>query len=305
MQNSIPEVTIVLPVYNGEKTLKATIKSLLNQTYTNFELLVGIDGTKDGSNKIAESFNDSRIQVIENSENLGLGPNVNNLISLASVNTTYIAMAEQDDIYVPKRIQWQVEVMEQFNEVGLVSGIAEFVTDTKKNQFPGLLIRGEQFLQGRELFQFLYVNQLKVVNTCMMVRKSVHIHHSLTFTDKYPNMNVDWDYVLRFSLVSEVYGIPKVLVAMNRKSSRSSVTTNKKLQFITSRKLIKDFRKEFPKLINNSIYREALKMCRKIELGYHSKFGIAFYSIVYFLRYFDGWFLKYVILKFKRYKNNR
>ena len=56
-----PLVTILLPVYNGEKTIKATLESLLNQTFTDFELLIGIDGTTDASKALALSFNDSRI----------------------------------------------------------------------------------------------------------------------------------------------------------------------------------------------------------------------------------------------------
>jgi len=304
MQNKNPLVTVILPVYNGEKTIEATLKSLLAQTFTNFELLIGIDGTKDGSKQIVKSFNDERIQIDENPVNLGLGPNVNKLISLANTSSKYIAMAEQDDVYVSNRLKWQVEVMEKNAAIGLVSGIAEFVTDTKKTQFPGLLIRGEQFPQGAELFKFLYINQLKVVNTCMLIRKSVHQQNKLKFTNKYPNMNVDWDYVLRFSLISKVYGIPKVLVAMNRRSKNQSVTTNKWKQFETSRRLILDFKKEFPKLIDNGTYNKALKMCRKVELGHHSKFGILFYSIVYFLRYFDSGFLKYLNNKIRLYKKN-
>jgi len=301
MPNKQPLVTVILPVYNGEKTLKETLESLLLQTFANFEVLIGIDGTKDGSKNIAETFNDARIQIFENDENIGLGPNVNKLISLASSSSKYIAMAEQDDIYVPERLQWQVEVMTEHPDVGLVSGIAEFVSDTSKILFPGLLVSGKQFSQGEALFKYLYINQLKVVNTCMMLRKSVHQEHQLTFTDKYPSMNVDWDYVLRFSLVSKVYGIPKKLVSMNRRNSNKSVTTNKWKQFETSRQLLKDFRLEFSKLISSNIYNQALKHHRKVELGHHSKTGIIVYSIYYFILYFDSYFLKYLKKRFIKY----
>ena len=93
-----PLVTILLPVYNGEKTIKATLESLLNQTFTDFELLIGIDGTTDASRDIALAFNDNRIKIIEHPKNLGLANNLNEIIKLASVNSQYFAMAEQDDI---------------------------------------------------------------------------------------------------------------------------------------------------------------------------------------------------------------
>ena len=303
MPKNNPFVTIILPVYNGEKTLKATLESLINQTYSNFELLICIDGTNDSSKDIAVSFNDSRIAVYENAKNVGLGPNVNKLISLSSKESQYIAMAEQDDIYVKTRIEKQVAVMEQHSHVGLVSGIAEFVSDSGNLLFPDILVNGKQFPQGEALFKFLYKNQLKVVNTCMMFRRQVHIDNKLIFTDRYPNMNVDWDYVLRFSLVSNVYGIPEKLVTMNRKGSNKSVTTNKKVQHETSRQLLKDFRNEFSDLVSHSDYKEALKFHRKIELGHHNKLGILVYSISYFLLYFDLYFLKYPVMRIKKYFN--
>jgi glycosyltransferase involved in cell wall biosynthesis len=305
MPDNTPFVTIVLPVYNGERTLKETLHSLLTQTYTHFELLIGIDGSKDGSKRIAESFKDERIKIFEHTINLGLGSNLNKLISLADARSEFIAMAEQDDVYVPERLLWQVEVMQQNPEVGLVSGIAEFASKNSNILFPGLLVNGEQFPQGIELFRFLYIHQLKVVNTCMMLRKSVHLKNNLTFTHKYPNMNVDWDYVLRFSLVSQVYGIPKKLVSMNRNHKLQSVTTNKKLQHQISRQLLKDFKAEFPELISKQIYNDALKAHRKIELGHRSKIGIVFYGLYYTLCYFDSYFLKYIVERIKKYYRSK
>jgi len=301
MLNNEPLITILLPVYNGEKTIKATLDSLLKQTYSNFELLVGIDGTKDDSKKIAEAFNDNRISIVENPINLGLAKNLNKLIALASPESEYFAMAEQDDVYALERLQWQVDVLNTHQEVGLVSGIVEFKNASGNVLFPGILIKGYQFPQGEALFKYLYINQLKVVNTCMMFRKSVHLDNELVFTDKYPNMNIDWDYVLRFSLVAGVHGISKKLAIMNRDIAKDSITSNKDLQHKTSRELLKDFREEFPHIISKKEYNAALKMHRKIELGHHSKFGILCYSMYYFLLYFDPYFLKYGLQRIKKY----
>lgn len=297
MLKSSPLVTIILPVYNGEKTLKATLESLLNQTYSNFELLICIDGTKDDSRLIAEAFNDSRITIFENAKNLGLGSNVNKLISLSSLESQYIAMAEQDDIYVHERIEWQVAVFEEYANVGLVSGIAEFKGVKENRLFPEILVDGEQFPQDQKLFKYLYENQLKVVNTCMMIRKKVHVDHDLIFRNTYGNFNVDWDYILRFSLVSEVHGIPKKLVSMHRNLTNSSVTRDKSTQHQASRQLLIDFKDEYPNLISNTLYKKALKMHRKIELGHRSKFGIITHGCFYFFIYLDVYFLNYI---FKR-----
>ena len=117
-------------------------------------------------------------------------------------------------------------------------------------------------------------------------------------------MNVDWDYVLRFSLVSQVFGIPKKLVSMNRNKVNRSVTANKSLQHQTSRKLLKDFKAEFPELITKKNYNAALKSHCKIELGHHSKLGIVFYGFYYALRYLDFYFLKYIVKRTVNYFND-
>ncbi|TXG38863.1 glycosyltransferase family 2 protein [Seonamhaeicola maritimus] len=301
MPDSAPFVSVLLPVYNGENTLKATIESLMGQTYKHFEILMGIDGTTDGSKVIAESFGDSRIRIIEHPVNLGLAKNLNALIEAASNNTEFFAMAEQDDVYVPQRLEWQVKLMKKHPKVGLVSGIAEFKSENRQDLFPGILAYKKQFPQGKDLFTYLYQNQLKVVNTCMMIRKETHEQNSFQFKNTYDNFNVDWDYVLRFALKSQVYGLPKVLVRMNRYISRNSVTTNKRGQFKASRQLLKDFKKEFPNLINKKLYNKALKTQHKIELGHRSKMGIIVYGIWYAICYLDSYFLKYILERKKKY----
>lgn len=296
-----PLVSIILPVYNGERTLRATIDSLLAQTFTDFELIVGIDGTTDGSKAIVEHYIDSRIRLFVHPNNLGLAENVNALIKQMHSKSLYIAMAEQDDIYVPERLEWQLAIMQNHTEVGLVSGIAEFKSDNNTVLFPGILVKGQQFPQGEVLFTYLYENQLKVVNTCMMIKREVYEAHSMRFRNTYGNFNVDWDFILRFSLVSQIYGIPKLLVQMNRGLVNNSVTRDKSTQHRASRQLLKDFKKEFPYLINNQFYKKALKQHRKIELGHQKKYIILIRVLYYSLIYFDVYFIKYLMERFKKY----
>jgi glycosyltransferase involved in cell wall biosynthesis len=304
MKEQEPLVSIILPVYNGEKTLKVTLDSLMSQTFQNFEILVGIDGTTDGSKAIAESYNDSRIKIYENPQNLGLGPNLNEIITHVHDNAKYLAMAEQDDYYVPERLQWQVDVLEANINVGMVSGIVEYKHQHGSVLFPGLLVHGQQFPEGEDLFKYLYTYQLKVVNTCMMWRKSIHQKHHLKFTNRYPNMNIDWDFIIRFSLISKIYGIPKVLVRMNRSLNNSSVTRNKKLQHETTRRLLLDLKADFPEIVKEKDYNKALKEHRKIEIGHHSKYKIVLYALYYSIIYADPYFLKYMIMRIRKYSKS-
>jgi glycosyltransferase involved in cell wall biosynthesis len=88
--------SIVIPVYNKEKYVKRSINSVLNQTYTNFELIIVDDGSTDNSLSIASSFKDERIKII-NQENAGVSNARNNGVKFSSSN--WVAFLDADDEY--------------------------------------------------------------------------------------------------------------------------------------------------------------------------------------------------------------
>ena len=139
------KVAVILPVYNGQKTLSGTLESLLSQTYDNFELLVCIDGSTDNTLQIIKEFENKfkKVAILINEKNLGLGPTMNRLV--AQTQSDYIAIAEQDDFYYPERLALQVAILDKNNAVGLVSGIADFWDGEKiVSQFPGIFANGQQ-----------------------------------------------------------------------------------------------------------------------------------------------------------------
>ncbi|MEH6764527.1 MAG: glycosyltransferase family 2 protein [Aequorivita antarctica] len=269
------KVSVILPVFNGEKTLDATLKSLAAQTFRDFELVVCIDGTKDGSEEILKSYQDvyPRLTILKNEINLGLGPTMNRLVSNATGE--YIAIAEQDDYYYPNRLQLQVDLLDAKSDIGLVSGISEFWDGEKvTSNFPGLLVHGGQYPEGKELFLLNYRNQIKVVNSCIMFRKSVHLDNGLYFTKHYPSISVDWTYILRFSLVSKIYGLNEVLVRLDRRNERESVTSNKEKQFTATRELLHSFAYEYPEIVSTKDYQYAIRTQTTMEVNH--KLGFEF-----------------------------
>jgi len=122
------------------------------------------------------------------------------------------------------------------------------------------------------------MRQIKVSHTCMVVKKKVHENNRLIFSKKYPSLSVDWDYILRFSLVSKIGGIHYPLVTKDRTASRTSLTTKTKLKNKVSRQLLIDFYNEFSNIIKPSHYRYALATQLYIEMG--SK---RFFSRIFFL----------------------
>lgn len=116
-----PIVSIVLPVYNGEPYLSEAIESILNQSFTDFELIVIDDGSTDSSWKTLSAYaaRDSRIVLVRNPENLKLIATLNKGMQLA--RGQYIARMDADDISVPDRLTRQVIYLEQHPHIGLLS----------------------------------------------------------------------------------------------------------------------------------------------------------------------------------------
>lgn len=123
-------VTIGMPVYNSEKFLYQAILSVLNQTYSHFELIITDDGSTDRSVAIIESFNDPRIILIKDSENKGISHRLNQQIQLAKGE--YFARMDADDIMHPKRIEKQVLFMIEHPQTHIVGTAICVIDDNNK-----------------------------------------------------------------------------------------------------------------------------------------------------------------------------
>lgn len=114
----MPEVSVVMPVYNSEKFLKESIESVLTQTFTDFEFIIIDDGSTDNSVEIIKSYNDSRIRLIAHKENKIHMKRQNEGLDLA--NGKYVAIMHSDDISMPQRFQKQVDFLNNNPNIGIV-----------------------------------------------------------------------------------------------------------------------------------------------------------------------------------------
>lgn len=124
----IPDITVLLPVYNGKDFIAEAIESILNQTFTNFQLLVMDDGSTDGTGEILRQFaaSDSRIRVHQR-ENRGLIATLNEGLNLCS--TELVARMDADDYALPHRLAVQYAYMTEHPEVAVCSaGMVEYET---------------------------------------------------------------------------------------------------------------------------------------------------------------------------------
>ena len=114
----VPEVSVLMSVYNGGEFLESSIDSILSQSFGNFEFIIINDASSDKSLEIIKSFDDPRIVVVENKENLGLILSLNKGLGIAKGK--YIARQDADDISYPTRLESEVKHLKENEKVGLL-----------------------------------------------------------------------------------------------------------------------------------------------------------------------------------------
>ena len=126
-----PIISVVMPVYNGDKYLQEAIESILNQTEGDFEFIIINDGSTDDSPALIDKYRelDSRIKVITQ-ENKGLISSLNTGIDEAKGK--YIARMDADDVSLPERFRTQLEYMEKNSKIGACGSWAK-VFDEGRN----------------------------------------------------------------------------------------------------------------------------------------------------------------------------
>lgn len=142
-------ISILLPTYNGEKYLSLAIESVLNQTFKDFELLIGFNGTSDNSKEIPKIYNDSRIKVFDYDDR-GKSKTLNKLLNESSFD--WIALQDDDDFWLHTKLEKQVQYIDKgwdvigtfinyINEVGNIIGrpnLCSFTDDIKHLSLSGL-----------------------------------------------------------------------------------------------------------------------------------------------------------------------
>lgn len=134
------KVSIIVPVYNAHKFIKETIECVLNQTHSNFELILVNDCSSDNSVEIINSYKDDRIVLLNNENNSGAAVSRNNGIKYATGN--YICFLDADDLWEKEKLEKQINFMKEkdcefsftgyefANELGIPNGKKVYIPST-------------------------------------------------------------------------------------------------------------------------------------------------------------------------------
>ncbi|MBW8041936.1 MAG: glycosyltransferase [Planctomycetes bacterium] len=174
--SSLPLVSIIVPVFNGEQYLLESLDSIIAQTYQQTEVLVMDDASTDGTPEIIASYGD-RIICCRQPNNRGIYANMND--GIAKARGEYIAFYHADDIYDPRIVEREVEFFQHYPEAGAIFTQSVFI-DAKGREFGRFKVqpelRGGRPFDYRVIFNALlrYKNRLLVCPSNMVPTSVYH-----------------------------------------------------------------------------------------------------------------------------------
>ncbi|HXC04905.1 MAG TPA: glycosyltransferase [Bacteroidia bacterium] len=220
-----PLISVLMPVYNRENFLREAIDSILNQTETDFELLILDDGSTDQSASIARSYTDSRIRFISNDRNRGIVYTMNKGIHEARGH--FIARMDSDDIALPERFEKEVHILLTMPEVGFVAGLITQMDEQGKELGPWADDRA-----NLTHAQIRWRTQAEncIANPTVMFRREVLQKYRY---NKHQVESEDWDLWLRmFSNGEQIYKINEVLLLYRIHRNSITVQYNRKSLYL-------------------------------------------------------------------------
>lgn len=207
-------ISVIMAAYNAEATIRQSIQSVLNQTYSNLELLVIDDCSRDGTATLAEKIakTDSRVRLIFNEKNSGVSYTRKH--GLKEAKGEWIAILDSDDAWAPKKLEKQIKLQEKTNADLLFTGSA--FMDSEGNPINWYLHAPAEITYR----QLLKQNVLS--NSSALVRKELYAKHYAVGDGMHEDFAI-WLGILKED--RKAYGVDEPLLIY--RIARSSKSGNK------------------------------------------------------------------------------
>lgn len=211
----MPLISVIIPVYNGEKTIRKTIESVLNQTFIDLELIVVNDGSQDSTLDIIKSFSDSRLHLFSYS-NAGQAISRNRGIKQASGK--YISFIDADDLWTSNKIECQLAALKNHPDAAVAYSWCNHIDAEDKLLRPGSRITANGYIYS----QLLVANFLENGSNPLIRRQALtevgEFEASLSPAE-------DWDLWLRLAAKYQFIAVssPQVLYRVSISSASSNI----------------------------------------------------------------------------------
>ncbi|MBD1806880.1 glycosyltransferase [Microcoleus sp. FACHB-SPT15] len=185
----MPIISVVIPVYNGEKTIRETIESVLEQTFQDVEIIVVNDGSQDKTLEIVDSIKDPRIKVFSY-PNAGPSPSRNRGISPATGE--YIAFLDADDLWKPDKLEAQLKALQANPQAALAYSWTDYIDES--GQF---LRQGAHITISGDVYKHLVLSNFLDSGSNPLIRS--HALAEVGGFDESLTHAEDWDLWLRLA----------------------------------------------------------------------------------------------------------
>ncbi|MBX3052748.1 MAG: glycosyltransferase [Caldilineaceae bacterium] len=212
----MPKVSVVIPSYNHGRFIEKAVRSVLDQTYRDLELIVIDDGSQDNSLARLAAITDNRLRVIAQ-ENQGAHAAINR--GLAEAQGHYLTILNSDDVYAPRRLERMLPILDGNAAIGLLSSYIEVIDGQGKavgvkrgyaNLEPWPLpLVAESFRSGVDNRAALLTENYLATTSNFLFRRSWYEAIGAFLPLRYTH---DWDFALRMASVADIEIIPEPLL---------------------------------------------------------------------------------------------
>ncbi|GAB3979922.1 hypothetical protein GCM10028806_46330 [Spirosoma terrae] len=232
-----PLVSVIIPVYNGERFISESIQSILNQSYTNFEVLVLDNGSTDKTQDILANFArlDNRIRIILESKPLGYGGEVASNVAARQANGLFIAKLDADDVATPDRLAKQVTFLLAHPDIFMVGSQLTLIDEA------GNVTGSRAYPTDHDAIYNEFYLRFPMANPAVMYR---NILQDDLYQIRFPHFN---DYYSLFLLIRNGYrmhNLPEPLTAY-RIHTANTVFTNLRAKWRSNMAIKESFVREF------------------------------------------------------------
>lgn len=216
----MPLISVVIPVFNGEKTIAETIAAVLQQSWTDFELIIINDGSQDQTLAEIAQFPDDRIQIFSYS-NAGLAASRNR--GIAQATGEFITFLDADDLWTSDKLSAQVQALNATPEAVLAYSWTDYI-----NESSAFLQSGTHITAQGDVYETLLVNNFVESGSNAMIRKEIfaevgEFDTTLTAAE-------DWEMWLRIAARYPFVAVPQVQVLYRRSANAMSANLTRQEQ---------------------------------------------------------------------------
>ncbi|MDZ8188362.1 MAG: glycosyltransferase [Nostoc sp. ChiSLP02] len=220
-------ISVIIPTYNSEKTIKETIESVLKQTFYDFELIIINDGSEDSTLDVIAEIQDSRIKVFSYPN---AGGNVSRNRGLHHAVGEFISFLDADDLWTPDKLESQLKALQENINAKVAYSWTDYINENSE-----FVLSGTHFTANGDIYeQLLITNFLENGSNPLICRKSLI---TLGGFDESLSAAQDWDMWLRLASKFDFVCVPSVQILY--RISAHSLSSNLLRQENASLKVLK------------------------------------------------------------------